>query len=82
MPTEISVEKVRHIIAEVLEVSPGQIDGHTHFIHSLGADSLRVIEILARLESELGVAIDQSELARMVSLDAVCEVARAASVEA
>jgi acyl carrier protein len=82
MQTENNVEMIRHIVAEVLEVDPAQIQGDTHFIHDLGADSLRIIEILARLEAELHVVIDQSALASMVSLDAVCEVARTACVGA
>jgi acyl carrier protein len=75
MPTPIDIDRVRTIVASVLEVDPAQIAGSTHFMNDLGADSLRVIEIVARLESELQVFVDQSELARLVSLDAIREVA-------
>jgi acyl carrier protein len=74
MPAEIDLERVRSIIADVLEVRPELVVGSAHFMHDLGGDSLRVIEIITRLESELNVTVDQSEMARMVSLDAVCEV--------
>ena len=78
MQVDNNIETIRKIIAEVLEVAPEQVQGNTHFILDLNADSLRIIEILARLEAELKVVIDQSALASMVSLDAVCEVARMA----
>ena len=78
MSPEPTVEAIRHIVAEVLETGPELVQGATHFMHDLGADSLRVIEILARLEGEFGIVIDQSALASMVSLDAVCDVVRAA----
>ena len=82
MQADNHVETIRHIIAEVLEVEPEQVQGSTHFIHDLNADSLRIIEILARLEAELKVVIDQSALASMVTLDDVCEVARTAQMGA
>jgi acyl carrier protein len=78
MSPEPTVEAIRRIVAEVLETGPELVQGATHFMHDLGADSLRVIEILARLEGEFGIVIDQSALASMVSLDAVCDVVRAA----
>jgi acyl carrier protein len=79
MQADNNVETIRQIIAEVLEVAPEQVQGSTHFILDLNADSLRIIEIL---EGELKVVIDQSALASMVTLDAVCEVARTAQAGA
>ncbi|MCW5667474.1 MAG: acyl carrier protein [Piscinibacter sp.] len=78
MQAELNVDTIRQIVAEVLETGPELVLGATHFIHDLGADSLRIIEILARLEAEFGIVIDQSALASMVSLDAVCDVVRGA----
>lgn len=65
---------IRNIIAAALEVDPSHITGAADFVTDLGADSLRVIEILARLETELNIRIAQSMLVRMVSLDTVVEV--------
>jgi len=75
MPQVINSERVRTIVAEVLEVSPDLIAGATNFMDDLGADSLRVIEIIARLEGETGMTIDQTQAASLVSLDAICDVA-------
>jgi acyl carrier protein len=67
-------QTIRHIIAEVLEVDPQHIQGSTNFVTDLGADSMRIIEILSRIEATLKIFIDQSQLARMVSFESVCEV--------
>ena len=69
-----NVNIIRNIIAEVFEVAVDRVQGQANFVMDLGADSLRVIEILARLETALGVSINQSMLVRMDSLDAVVEV--------
>jgi acyl carrier protein len=69
-------DKIANIIAEVLEVDPARVAAGVHFMDDLSADSLTVIEILARLEAAFGITIDQSELARMVTLEAVCSVVR------
>lgn len=74
MSSNTELDVIRNIIAEVLEVGVDQIEGSVNFITDLGTDSLRIIEILARLESALQIQINQAQLGRMVSLDAVVEV--------
>lgn len=68
------VQVIRLIVADVLEVESIQVTGDANFITDLGADSLRVIEVLTRVELEFGTSIHQSYLARMVSLDSVCGI--------
>lgn len=68
------VQKIREIVASVLELDAADVTDHANFITDLGTDSLRVIEILTRVEQEFATTIDQSYLARMVSLDAVCRI--------
>lgn len=72
--SERDTQAIRDIIAEVLEVDPRDVQGSTNFVTDLGADSMRVIEILSRLETALSIFIDQAQLARMISFDSVCEV--------
>jgi len=62
---------IREIIADVLEVEPSEITETSRFQEDHEADSLRAIEILARLEQEYNVEIPQEELARMTHLAAV-----------
>jgi acyl carrier protein len=71
---------IKHIVCEILELDDGEVSNTSLFKEEHGADSLRAIEILAELEREFDVVIDQKELARMVNLDGVeAVVAEAAS---
>ncbi len=74
MRTTIDSDRVRQIVAVVLEVDTDTIGNETDFVMELGADSLSVIEIMARLEASLNARIDQSQLARMTSVAAICDI--------
>ncbi|MBP0455068.1 MULTISPECIES: acyl carrier protein [unclassified Kitasatospora] len=68
------IEEIRDIVAEVLELEPEEITETSHFIEEHEADSLRAIEILARLEKKYKVEIPQSELPKMINLTEVYNV--------
>ena len=71
---EKRLEDIREIVSEVLELEPEEVSDTGSFVDEYDADSLRAIEILARLEKKYQIEIPQSELARMVNLKAVYEV--------
>jgi acyl carrier protein len=62
------LEDMREIVAEVLEVEPEEITETSDFAEDHEADSLRAIEILARIEKRYKVDIPQSELPNMNNL--------------
>ncbi|MFI1398429.1 acyl carrier protein [Streptomyces sp. NPDC020681] len=68
------VAAVRAIIIDVLELDAEELTSTSLFIEDHGADSLGAIEILSRIEAELGVVIPQEDLIKLVHLDAVLEV--------
>ena len=68
------MQELREIVAEVLEVETDELTDTGDFVEEYEADSLRAIEILARLEKRYRVEIPQSELAGMRTLKGVCEV--------
>lgn len=70
------MDEIRDIVAEVLELEPGELTETSRFKEDHNADSLRAIEILARLEKLYKVEIPQAELARMTHLLAVYDVIR------
>jgi acyl carrier protein len=65
------LEELREIIAEVLDLEPEELTDTTDFVDEHGADSLRAIEILARIEKKYKIDIPQQLLAEMRSLKAV-----------
>ena len=68
------LEELREISADVLELDPEELTDTADFVEIFGADSLRAIEILARIEKKYRVDIPQSELPRMQNLLAVYEI--------
>ncbi|NUR59919.1 MAG: acyl carrier protein [Catenulispora sp.] len=68
------VEEIREIIADVLEVEPEEVSETGLFSEEHDVDSLRAIEILARIEKVYKIDIPQEELPKMVCLKAVCEI--------
>ncbi|MFE5119988.1 acyl carrier protein [Streptomyces sp. NPDC056669] len=71
---EKHLDELREIVAEVLEVEPEEITETGSFVEEHEADSLRAIEILARIEKKYKIDIPQSELPRMENLKAVYDV--------
>lgn len=76
MPVTIDerYEKIKKIVCEILELEEDETTAEGLFREDYGADSLLAIEILASLEKEFGIVIDQAELSRMVNLTGVVEV--------
>jgi acyl carrier protein len=65
---------IQEIVCDILEIEEDEVTETSLFKEDHNADSLRAIEILAALEKEFGVVINQSELPRMVNLKGVYEV--------
>jgi acyl carrier protein len=68
------LEELRVMAAEVLELEPDELVDTADFVDEYAADSLRAIELLARIEKRYKVEIPQSELPNMQNLKAVYEV--------
>jgi acyl carrier protein len=71
---DVNMTELREIVAEVLELDDDELSDTGDFVEMYEADSLRAIEILARLEKKYKVEIPQSELAEMRNLKEVSEV--------
>lgn len=66
-------EELREIVADVLEMDTDEVSDTGDFIDDYDADSLRAIEILARIDKTYKVEIPQAELPDLRNLDAVYE---------
>ena len=74
----MEVEKLKGIIADVLNVDENEITMETTFVDDLGADSLDVFQIIMGIEEEFDIEIDQEEAEKIVSVgDAVDEIKKA-----
>lgn len=68
------VSEVRKIILEHLEVDAEELTAHSDFREDHGADSLRMMDVVAALETRFDIEIDEARLVRMVDLHSVCEL--------
>ena len=61
-------EQLREIIAEVLEIETDELTDTGDFAGEYDADSLRAIEIVARIDKSFKVEIPQDELPELLNL--------------
>jgi acyl carrier protein len=65
MQDQAQLQAIRSIVLEILELEDNELRDDGHFVDEYEADSLRAIEILARLETKFGISIPQNELPKM-----------------
>ncbi len=69
-------EKLKGIIADVLNVDENEITMDTTFVDDLGADSLDVFQIIMGIEEEYDIEIAQEEAEKIVSVGDAVEAIR------
>lgn len=73
-------EKLKKIIAEVLNVDEEEITLETTFVDDLGADSLDVFQIIMGLEEEFDIEIANEAAEKIVTVgDAVEQIKNASN---
>ena len=76
--TGMEFEKLKQIIAEVLNVDADEITMDTTFVDDLGADSLDIFQIIMGLEEEFDVEIKNEDAEKIVTVaDAVDQIKNA-----
>ena len=71
-------DKLKQIIAEVLNVDPDEITMETTFVDDLGADSLDIFQIIMGIEEEFDVEIQNEDAEKITTVaDAVNQIKNA-----
>ena len=71
-------DKIRKIIAEVLNVDAEEITMETTFVDDLGADSLDIFQIIMGIEEEFDIEIPNEEAEKIATVgDAVEQIKNA-----
>lgn len=71
-------EKVRAIIADVLNLDENEITEESAFVDDLGADSLDIFQIIMGIEETFDIEIDNEEAEKIVTVgDAVEQIKNA-----
>ncbi len=72
---EMEFEKIKKIIAEVLNVDEEEITMETTFVDDLGADSLDVFQIIMGIEEEFDIEIANEDAEKIATVgDAVEQI--------
>ena len=62
------LEKIQEMLAEALNLPVSQVTADAKILDDLGADSLDVVELLSRLEDELGIIIPDEDVEGLVTV--------------
>ena len=69
------LHKVQEMLAEALNTSIDKVSADAKIVEDLGADSLDVVELLSRLEDELGITIPDEDVENLVTVgDVAAEI--------
>ncbi|MCH4034352.1 MAG: acyl carrier protein [Lachnospiraceae bacterium] len=71
-------DRIKKIVADVLNVDPNEITEQTTFEEDLGADSLDMYQILLGLEEEFGVEVDLEKVKDIKTAGEALQVVRQA----
>lgn len=66
--------QVKRITCDTLELEENEVSDDAHFVDTHGVDSLQLIELVAALEKNYSLVIDQTNIDRMVCLRGVYDV--------
>ena len=71
-------EKLKKVIAEVLNVDPDEITMETTFVDDLGADSLDVFQIVLGIEEEFDIEIPAEKAEKISTVEEAVELIKGA----
>ncbi len=77
----MELEKLKKIIADVLNVDEGEIKLESTFTDDLGADSLDVFQIIMGIEDEFDVKIDAEMAEKITTVGEAVELLKKAIAE-
>ncbi len=72
-------EKLKKVIAEVLNVDPEEITMETTFMDDLGADSLDVFQIIMGIEEEFDIEIPAEKAEKITTVEEAVELIKNAT---
>ena len=60
--------RTRQVIADLLKVHLDAVTDEAHFVRNLGMESIQQVELLAALEEEFDVEVDEEETAQNLTV--------------
>lgn len=72
----MELEKIKAIIAEVLNIDADSITEDTTFVDDLGADSLDIFQIIMGIEEEYDIELDNESVGQIQTVGDAVEAIR------
>ena len=72
----MELEKIKAIIAEVLNIDADSITDDTTFVDDLGADSLDIFQIIMGIEEEYDIELDNESVEQIQTVGDAVEAIR------
>lgn len=72
----MELEKIKAIIAEVLNIDADSITEDTTFVDDLGADSLDIFQIIMGIEEEYDIELDNESVEQIQTVGGAVEAIR------
>ncbi len=76
MAVAMELEKLKEVIAEVLNVDPNEITKETTFLDDLGADSLDIYQIVMGIEEAFDIEIPAEKAEQITTVGEAVELIR------
>lgn len=73
MSEDSITDRVRQVVARQLKVGLDQASDDAYFVQSLGADSLRSMELIAAFEDEFDIEMDEDEAVKVKTVGGAIE---------
>ena len=73
----MELEKIKAIIAEVLNIDADSISADTTFVDDLGADSLDIFQIIMGIEEEYDIELENEAVEQIQTVGDAIEALRA-----
>ena len=70
-------EKIKNIVAEILDLEENEIKDDAKIIDDLGAESIEVMEIVMELEDEYDVEVPTVDVLNLVKVDDIVKYVEA-----
>ena len=68
MASEEVTQRTKKVVADLLSIPEAQVTPEAHFVKELGMESVQSVELIAALEEEFDIDIDQDEVADIFTL--------------
>lgn len=64
----MELEKIRQLVAEILNIDITAVTAESRFIEDLGADSLDIFQVIMSVEEEFDIEVSPEEAERVVTV--------------